>query len=126
MELIRDTSGSAVCQQAAVGPTQDILAPTPIALQHAVHRRRQGASLAGGRSLFAVRITVYGWNGAREILARRLGQRVQSLSDLVTVLLGPMTLVLFIFSCRKLENGMLFKGLSSYATTDVECAEGAN
>lgn len=117
MRPIRDTSESAACWQAVDGPMQGILASTPVVIQHTAHHRRWSASLATRSK------SVPGSGHRAQLerrpgkLASRLGLRVQSLAILlvVVVLLGLMALVLFIFSCRKLKNGIPFKGLPSYA-----------
>jgi hypothetical protein len=66
-----------------------------------------------GRSLFLIRIAVYGRNGARESWRDISACGYSPLA--IMLVTGLVALVLFIFGCRKLENGMPFKGLSSYA-----------
>jgi hypothetical protein len=82
MEPIRDMSESVAYHQAAAGPTRDILAPTPVVLQHAAHHHRRSASLAGRSESVPGsdrRVRLEQRSGK---LARHLSLRVQSFGNL--------------------------------------------
>src|SRR3954447_4517194 len=95
MKPIRNTSESVACHQAAAGPTRTYWLQLPWSYSMPLIILAGVLHWLVGRSLFLVRIAVYGWNSARESWRDISACGYSPLAILLVMLLLDLTVLFY-------------------------------